>query len=205
MLFNRKNNSFKEDDFESVINSCLAGNPSAQRVLFKQYFGYAKSVCLRYCSSSEEVDEVLNESFLKVFTNLDKYDPAQPFKAWLRTITINTSISYYRKNNRYNRDTVGLEDAAYPRFDDHVIDNITAEEILELTQQIKPVYRTVFMMYAVDGYNHREISEALSINEATVRSHYVRARAKLQHLIKRNYPELFPADWGIQSYKQNEN
>lgn len=160
---------------------------------------------MRYCSSSEEVDEVLNESFLKVFMNLDKYDPSQPFKAWLRTIAINTSISNYRKNHKYNRDTVGLEDAAYPRFDDHVIDNITAEEILELTQQIKPVYRTVFMMYAVDGYNHREISEALSINEATVRSHYVRARAKLQHLIKRNYPELFPDDWGIQSYKQNEN
>jgi len=204
VLFSKKI-SFKEDNFESIVQACIAGNNTAQRLLFKQFFGFAKSVCLRYCSSHEEAEEVLNEGFLKVFQNLDKYDPGQPFKAWLRTIVINTAISYYRKNQKYNRDTVGLEDATYPRFDDHVIEKITAEEILGLVQQIKPVYRSVFLMYVIDGYNHREIADIMQLNEATVRSHYMRARARLQHLIKQYYPDLFPKDWEIRSFKHNEN
>ncbi len=100
---------------------------------------------------------------------------------------------------------VSLEDAPYPRFDEDVVSQITADEILKLIQEIKPVYKNVFLMYVVDGYNHREIAEMLDINEATVRSHYVRARARLQHLIKKYYPHLFPNDWAIKSFKGNEN
>lgn len=204
MLF-RKNTSFSENDFESVLQACLQGNTQAQRVLFKQYFGYAKSISLRYASTREDAEEVLNEGFLKVFQNLAKYNRQQPFKPWMRTILINTAISYYRKHGKHQRDTITLEDAPYPRFDDQVLEKITADEILELVQMLRPVYRKVFMMYAIDGYSHREIAELLTINEATVRSHYVRARARLQHLIKHYYPDLFPTDWGVQSYKQNEN
>lgn len=204
MLFRKKIN-FSENDFESVIKACVEGDSHAQRTLFKQYFGYAKSISLRYASTREEAEDVLNEGFLKVFQNLAKYDQKQPFKPWIRTILINTAISYYRKHGKHQRDTITLEDAPFPRFDDQILENITADEILELVQMLRPVYRTVFMMYAIDGYSHREIAESLAINEATVRSHYVRARARLQHLIKQYYPDLFPADWGIQSYKQNEN
>lgn len=174
-------------------------------MLFKQYFGYAKSIGLRYASTREEAEEVVNEGFLKVFQNLAKYDLMQPFKPWIRTIMINTAISYYRKHGKHQQNNVALEDAAYPRFDDQILENITADEILELVQMLRPVYRTVFMMYAIDGYNHREIADLLTINEATVRSHYVRARARLQHLIKQYYPDLFPNDLGVKSYKQNEN
>lgn len=104
---------------------------------------------------------------------------------------INTAISHYRKNVRYTRDTVGLEEAIHSKWDDDVIERITAEEVLELIQQIKPIHRTIFLMYVVDGYNHREIADLLEINEATVRSHYARARVRLQHLIRLSYPELF--------------
>jgi RNA polymerase sigma-70 factor, ECF subfamily len=204
LLF-RKKIPYSENDFESVVKACQDGNPQAQRVLFKKYFSYAKSISLRYASTREEAEEVLNEGFLKVFQNLAKYDPMQPFKPWIRTILINTAISYYRKHGKHQNNSVTLEDAPYPRFDDQILENITADEILELVQMLRPVYRTVFMMYAIDGYNHREIADLLAINEATVRSHYVRARARLQHLIKQYYPDLFPKDLGIQSYKQNEN
>lgn len=204
MLF-RKKIPYSENDLESVIRACQEGDPQAQRVLFKQYFGYAKSISLRYASTREEAEEVLNEGFLKVFQNLSKYDPLQPFKPWIRTILINTAISYYRKHGKHQQNTITLEDAPYPRFDDQILENITADEILELVQMLRPVYRTVFMMYAIDGYNHREIADLLTLNEATVRSHYVRARARLQHLIKQYYPDLFPNDMGIQSYKRNEN
>lgn len=204
MLFGRKI-SFDENDFGSVVTACIAGNSQAQRALYKQYFGYSKSICLRYTSSTEEAEEVLNEGFLKVFNNLERYDSAHPFKAWLRTIMVNTAISYYRKHKKHNEDMVSLEDAGYPRFEEDIVSRITADEILQLIQQIKPIYKNVFLLYVVDGYNHREIADLLQINEATVRSHYVRARARLQHLIKQYYPHLFPSDWAVKAFKGNEN
>jgi RNA polymerase sigma-70 factor, ECF subfamily len=204
LLFGRKI-SFNEHDFESVVKACIAGNSQAQRHLYKQFFGYSKSICLRYTATTEEAEEVLNEGFLKVFNNLERYDPNHPFKAWLRTIMVNTAISYYRKHKKHTEDVIALEDAPYPKFEEDIISQITAEEILELIQKIKPVYKNVFLLYVVDGYNHREIADLLQINEATVRSHYVRARARLQHLIKQYYPHLFPSDWAVKSFRGNEN
>ncbi|SEI54062.1 RNA polymerase, sigma subunit, SigZ [Dyadobacter koreensis] len=204
MLFGKKS-SFNENDFGTVVSACIAGNNQAQRYLYKSFFGYSKSICLRYTSTTEEAEEVLNEGFLKVFNNMDKYDSAHPFKAWLRTIMVNTAISYYRKHKKHHEDMISLEDAPCPRFDEDVVSQITADEILQLVQGIKPIYKNVFLLYVVDGYNHREIADLLQINEATVRSHYVRARARLQHLIKQHYPHLFPSDWGIKSFKSNEN
>ena len=204
MLFGKKI-SFDESDFNSVVSACMAGNNQAQRFLYKQYFGYSKSICLRYTSTTEEAEEVLNEGFLKVFNNLNRYDASHPFKAWLRTIMVNTAISYYRKHKKHSEDVFSLEDAPQVSFDDDIVGQITADEILGLIQEIKPVYKNVFLMYVVDGYNHREIADMLQINEATVRSHYVRARARLQHLIKQNYPNLFPSDWTVKTFKGNEN
>jgi len=198
--------SFAEDgEFAALLKACIAGNNRAQRSLFKQFFSYAKGVSLRYCSSYEEAEEVLNESFLKVFQNLQKYDPALPFKAWLRTIVVNTAISYYRKNGKHQKDRITLEDAPLPGYDAHVIEKLTGEEIIGLVQLIKPIYRTVFMLHAVEGYSHREIATLLEINEATVRSHYLRARARLQHLVKQYYPDLFSKEWDVSSFKPNEN
>jgi RNA polymerase sigma-70 factor (ECF subfamily) len=184
--------AFDENDFDAVVRACIAGNNQAQRYLYKKFFGYAKSICLRYTTSKEESEEVLNEGFLKVFRNLEGYDKTYPFKVWLRTIMVNTAISNFRKNKKHSEEKIALEDAPYLGFEEDIVSHITAEEILQLIQHIKPVYKNVFLLYVVDGYNHREVGELLGINEATVRSHYVRARALLQHLIKQNYPHLYP-------------
>ncbi|RIV27341.1 RNA polymerase sigma factor [Fibrisoma montanum] len=192
MLF-RKRSSFSENDLLSVIEACRAQNAQAQRVLFKQFFGYAKSVCLRYSATVEEAEEVLNESFLKVFQHLHQYDTNQPFKAWLRAILVNTAISYYRRYHKNEPDS-SLEDSPEPGIDDDVLDRITAEEILALVQELPPLWRTVFNLHVVDGYSLREIADLLPSNEATVRSHFLRARQRLQQLIKRHYPHFFLTD-----------
>lgn len=189
MLFGKKI-SFNTGDFASVIAACMAGSEQAQRYLFKSYFGYSKSICLRYTSSTEEAEDVLNEGFLKVFNNLDKYDPAYPFKVWLRTIMVNTAISYHRKNKKHYQNSITLEDTPYLAFDEDIVSDITAEEILKLVQKLKPVYRNVFMLHVVDGYSHREVADMLEINEATVRSHFVRARGQLKNLISEYYPNI---------------
>jgi RNA polymerase sigma-70 factor (ECF subfamily) len=194
-----------DNDFGRIISGCLAGNSQAQRLLYKQYFGYAKSICIRYTSCPEEVDEVLNEGFLKVFTHLRDFDEAYPFKVWVRTIMINTAISYYRKHKKHTQYRASYEDAPYLGFEEDIVSQITEQEILMLTQQIKPIYKNVFLLYVVDGYNHREIARLLEINEATVRSHYLRARVQLQNLIKANYPDLFKGESKAQNVSRQQD
>ena len=202
MLF-KKTLTYSEKDFDAVIAGCIAGDNQAQRFLFKKFFGYSKSICVRYTSFTEDAEEVLSEGFLKVFNNLQSYDPAYPFKAWLRTIMINTAISYNRKHKKHTEYRIGLEETHDLGFDEEILSEITAEEILELIQQLRPAYRNVFLMHAVDGYNHREIAAMLEINEATIRSQYIRARAKLQILIKEHYPHLVAEDYSNGSVQQN--
>ncbi len=192
MLF-RKRPSYAENDFESIVVACRAGNASAQRALYKQFFGYAKSICLRYSATVEEAEEVLNEGFLKVFQHLDQYDLNQPFKAWLRTILVNTAISYYRKYHKTDP-ALALESVPEVPFADNVVERLTADEILGFVQQLPPLWRTVFNLHVVDGYSLREIADLLPANEATVRSHFLRARQRLQQVIKTNYPHFFLTD-----------
>lgn len=181
---------FDPNDFRSVIAACIAGNNQAQHILFKKYFGYAKSVCLRYTYSPEEAEEVLNEGFFKVFNNLERYDPEQPFKAWLRTVMVNNAISYFRRNKKHYTARTAFDEIPEPGVADDAVSEITAGEIMQLIHELKPIYKTVFLMYAVDGYSHKEIAAMLEINEATVRSQYARARAQLQEVILVHYPDL---------------
>ncbi|RYC70214.1 MULTISPECIES: RNA polymerase sigma factor [Spirosoma] len=186
-MFFRKSSSFSDNDLLSVIRACRAKDPRAQRTLFKQFFGYAKSICLRYTSSTEEAEDVLNEGFLKAFQHLDNFDETLPFKAWLRTIMVNTAISHYRKNQRFDQHS-SLETSEQVAFDDDVVDQMAADEILALVQKLTPTHRTVFMMHVVDGYSLHEIAGILNQNEATVRSNFARARYKLQDMIRQAYP-----------------
>lgn len=188
-MFFTKKISFDEDNLESILAACLKNDAKAQKILYKQFFSYSKSICLRYSSNALDAEEILNEGFLKVFINMEKYDSTYPFKAWLRTIMVNTAISFYRKNQKFQQE-IGYDDYNDPSYNDEILENIAADDILRHVQGLKPIYRTVFTMYAVDGYSHREISEHLSINEVTIRSYYSRAKAKLQEILANNYPEL---------------
>jgi RNA polymerase sigma-70 factor, ECF subfamily len=202
-LFFKKTTTFTDNDLPSIIRACRVNDPRAQRTLFKQFFGYAKSICLRYTSSTEEAEDVLNEGFLKAFQHMEKYDESLPFKAWLRTILVNTAISHYRKNSRFDQHA-SLDAGEQVAFNDDVVDQMAAEEILALVQQLSPTYRTVFMMHVVDGYSLHEIAGLLEHNEATVRSNFARARQKLQVLIKQAYP-LHPQTGSAAPIQHYEN
>lgn len=187
MLFRRKS-TFTDNDLLSVIEACRGNDVRAQRTLFRQYYSYAKSICLRYMANVDEADDVLNESFLKVFQHLGSYDSALPFKAWLRTIVVNTAISYHRKYHKLDTISATPANPAHTppdvaNTDETVVERLSADEILSLVQQLPPVPRTVFMMHVVDGYSLREVADSLNANEATVRSHFLRARLRLQELV----------------------
>ncbi len=198
-----KKNKYKEDDLELILEGCLSKDPLAERALIKLFYSYAKSICARYSGSLEETEEVLNDGFLKVFNNLAKYDHTQPFKAWLRTIMVNTAIDNYRKNQKFGH-TVEIDEIEVTDLSEDVISKISADEILALVQQLPPAYRMVFTLYVIDGHNHREIAELLGIKEGTSKSNLQDARKKLQIMIKRAFPHLHLA-YAVKINKINEN
>ena len=201
MFFKKK--TFSADNLDSVIKACIEHNNQAQRTLIELFFGYSKSICLRYTSNKQEVEEIINDGFLKVFTNLAKYDSTQPFKAWLRTIMVNTAIDYYRSNKKYQLQ-ISIDDVTLTDFDDDIISQLSVEEMMGLVRKLSPTYRMVFMLYVVEGYKHREIAERLGIQEGTSKSNLQDARHKLQEMIRINYPHLFDI-YALRKNKINEN
>jgi RNA polymerase sigma-70 factor, ECF subfamily len=178
------------NNIHDIIEGCRSGRSDAQRMLYKSYYSFAKSICLRYTSNKEEAEEIMNDGFIKVFTKLEKFDSEQSFKPWLRTVMVNTALDYYRKNQKFKND-VGLEDYHHVEFEEDIVSQLAAEEILELIQELTPGFRTVFVLYVVEGYNHREIAEKLGINEGTSKSNLSKARQKLQQLILEKHPDIY--------------
>ena len=179
MIF-RKSKSF---DLVEVLEGCRSAKPSAQKQLFEHFYGLAKKICLRYAGSSDEVDEMINDGFLKVFAKINFYDPNQSFEAWFRTVLVRTCIDYYRKNSP-KVSLIDIQNAPQIESNDRLVERMSADEILELVQKLPPSYRMVFSLYVVEGYSHAEIAEMLNINEGTSRSNLVKARLKMQEWVK---------------------
>jgi RNA polymerase sigma factor (sigma-70 family) len=125
---------------------------------------------------------VLNSAFFKVLTNINKYDAGRPFKAWLGRILTNTAIDYYRANLKVAY-TDELDTAEQVAADEHIMAKLNYDELLGLVQRLPQAYRTVFNLFAIDGYGHDEIAEMLGINAGTSKSNLHKARQKLQKMI----------------------
>lgn len=168
-----------------LLPKCLKQDRGAQRELYRLFYGYAMSVCVRYSQDAEEAKDVLNDGFLKVFTRLDQYHPPKPFKGWLRRIMINTALDNYRHNlKNYHLQDIDQAAPATDPFD--VEQQLNYEYLIALVQQLSPAYRTVFNLYAIDGYTHEEISETLGIAVGTSKSNLAKARANLREALQRS-------------------
>jgi RNA polymerase sigma factor (sigma-70 family) len=143
-----------------------------------------KGICLRYCANEEEAEDVLQEAFVQAFTNLRKYSGKGPLGAWLRTLTINKALEQYRKNKSI-RELASMIDVSETsaRAEDDAIEKLELEDLLRKIQQLPTGFRTVFNLYAVEGYTHKEIGEMLKISSGTSKSQYSRARVLLRKMI----------------------
>ena len=165
-----------------LIGACLREERWAQKVLYETYYGRLLTVCLRYSNNSEDARDILNEGFVKVFRFLDRYKIGTSLDGWMRRIMINTSIDFYRKEMRHRSDDI--EVAEYKIAEDtDIASNYAAQEILKAIQLLPPAYRAVFNLYAIEGYSHKEVAEALGITESTSRSNLVKARVKLKEML----------------------
>lgn len=171
---------------KEIIKGCRKKKSKSQEMLYKHFYGYAMSICLRYSYSKDEALEILNDSFMKVFNNIQKYNENLSFKSWLRRIIINTSIDYYRKNQKH-RHTLNIEMARNEEYHLDIIDDLSVEDILKLLNELPNQYRIIFNLYEIEGYSHKEIAKMLDIPESTSRTNLARAKKKLRILFHQNF------------------
>lgn len=171
-----------EKELQRIIDGCMEQDRHSQELLYKKLYGFAMKICLRYADNRYEASEVLNEGFFKAYTNIEKYDTNWPFKTWLSKIMYNASIDYYRTNLKWSQ-FVGLEKSEKKMNEAAVEHKLDYEDLLSMIQSLPPAYRTVFNLYAVDGYSHEEIAEMTGISASTSRSNLYKARLKLQQML----------------------
>lgn len=166
-----------------LIRRCIKGHPSAQRQLYERYQNQLFGICLRYADSEAEALDYLQEGFIKIFRDLKNFRAEGPLGAWMSRIMVNTAISKLRKKSWIRETHFNWEQlpAEEPEVDTGGLD---AEQLIQLIQELPPGFRSVFNLYAIEGYSHQEIAQILNIGESTSRSQYQRARKILQLRIK---------------------
>ena len=168
---------------EDVLKACIAGNQASQELLYHYFAPKMFGICLRYAHDHPTAEDLLQDGFIKVFNKLHLFRYEGSFEGWLKRIFINTSIEHYRKSSK-RQFFVELDQANEKSFDSSIIDELAAEDLLKVIQKLPTGYRTVFNLYAIEGYNHKEIGALLKISEGTSKSQLARARATLQKKIK---------------------
>lgn len=171
-----------DEELHQLIQGCVKQDRKCQKMLYKAFYGFSMGICLRYANNREEAAEVMNQGFFKVYTHIGRFDTTRPFKAWLGRIMMNVSIDYYRANLKmaYTDDL----DKAEHLTDGQLVDrNLNYEDLLRMVQQLPQAYRTVFNLFAIDGYSHEEIGDMLHISPGTSKSNLHKARQKLKVMI----------------------
>lgn len=172
-----------------LVENCREGNASAQRKMFKTFYNCAMGVCMRYADDKDEASDMLSEGFIKVFSNLDKYDGKGAFEAWLKRVVANAALDFRKKFHK-NVDIVDIEETPEEFHNDYsladAVSRISSKEIVAMIQQLPATTRTVFNMFAFEGYSHSEIATALNITENTSAWHVNNARNRLKKAITTN-------------------
>jgi RNA polymerase sigma factor (sigma-70 family) len=180
-LGNESNQTFSDSD---LIEGCIRGDRKLQHELYKRYAPKMYGVCLRYAGNVEEAEDILQEGFIKVFNKMTSFRGEGSFEGWIRRIFVNTAIEHYRKKIYLQPITEYEENTVEGKYLS-VLDDLAEKDIIQLVQQLSPGYRTVFNMYVVEGYTHKQIAEELGISEGTSKSQLSRAKLILQDLVKK--------------------
>lgn len=165
---------------QELVKECMSGNRIAQKELFDTYSGQMMALCLRYAGNHSEASDMMQEGFIKVFEKLEQYKGKGPLGGWIRRVMVNSALIYIRREKKHSfhedaDEHVGLSDE---NFD--VFAQMAANEILNLVAQLPDGYRTVFNLYAIEGYSHKEIAEQLEISESTSKTQFHKAKLQLR-------------------------
>lgn len=168
-----------EKDF---IGACINQESWAQRKLYEDHYAMMYPVCQRYANDDDEALDILHEGFIKVFRHISKYTIGTSLASWIKRIMVNTAIDHYRKRTRRRVEDIDVAfDASCD--DPNALNALAAEEIIAALQTLSPAYRSVFNLYIIEGYSHKEVADKLGISESTSRSNLVKARQKLKCML----------------------
>jgi RNA polymerase sigma factor (sigma-70 family) len=166
-----------------LLRGCLSGDSKMQEELYTRFSAKMYAVCLRYSNNAETAQDLLQDGFIKIFKNLQNFRGEGSFEGWVRRIFVNTSIEHYRKKSNLfslnEREDLTLEDNSL-----NALDKLAEKDIIKLIQELSPGYRTVFNLYAIEGYSHKEIGTMLHINEGTSKSQLARAKGILKKKVE---------------------
>ncbi len=149
-----------------LLEECQRGERLAQRMLFKEFYNFGINLCLRYATNKQEAQEMLNDGFFKVLTKIDQFDLNFPFRPWLKTVLIHAAIDYHRRKKVLL--FKAIETATEVVIEEDILDELAYEDVLKVVQQLSPAYRTVFNLYVIEGFKHREIAEHFIIFLRTI-------------------------------------
>jgi len=169
----------------SIIAGCLSNDASAQRELYNHYSPKMLTVCYRFAHNREDAEDMLQEAFIKVFTQIHTFKNMGSFEGWIRRIIVHTSINFLKKHKKFS-ESVDIAYAGYAIAKDESVPGIMqAKQVVECIRLLPVGYKTVLNLYAIEGYSHKEIGQMLDIEESTSRSQYTRAKAMLENILVR--------------------
>ncbi len=183
---------------QAILAGCLQNDASAQRELYSRYSPRMLSVCYRFAQNREDAEDMLQEGFIKVFTQIHTFQNKGSFEGWVRRIIVHTCINFLKKYKKFN-ENIDLAYAGYLQVKEETVPSLMqAKQVVECIRLLPVGYKTVLNLYAIEGYNHKEIADMLEIEESTSRSQYTRAKVMLENiLIKKKILEKPEAEIGF--------
>lgn len=176
-----------ELDIQEMLDGNLANKRKAQEALFRHFYGFAMTIALRYSRDEMDAADIVSHAFVKIFKSIHSFDSNKgSLHAWIKRIVVNEGLDHIKSRSRFS-ENVELETVPEPQINNSVIEQMEAEEIMEIVQKLPPATHAVFVLYAVEGYNHREIAEKLNISEGTSKWHLSEARKFLQQQLNAIY------------------
>lgn len=169
---------------EELVKKCVFNDSAAQKLLFDRFSRKMMGICLRYADRSEEAEDMLQNGFIKVFDKISTFKGSGSLEGWIRKVIINEALTYLRKNKTMKLNVDIDTDKYSLPSSSHAGESMNEKDLLKIIQRLPTGFRTVFNMYAIEGYSHKEIAEALGISEGTSKSQYSRAKVHLQNMLK---------------------
>ncbi len=179
-----------------IVEGCIKGDRNSQHLLYKATYGKMLGTCIRYASNMDEAKDFLHDGFIKVFEKIKHFKHTGSFEGWIRRIIVNNTIDCLRKKNKmqFNSDSdyslLNLTDKSEENLEKLNQTNLSAARLIDMIQELSPAYKTVFNLYVIEEYSHKEIAETLGVSIGTSKSNLAKAKQKLKNLYIEKYGNI---------------
>jgi RNA polymerase sigma factor (sigma-70 family) len=179
---------------ELILAGCLRNNAASQEALYQRYSPKMLAVCYRFAKSKEDAEDMLQEGFIKVFSQIHQFRGDGSFEGWIRRIVVHSCINNLKKNKKFAESLDLIHATGYHTNVELIPSMVEAKQVVECIRMLPMGYKTVLNLYAVEGYSHKEISDMLDIEESTSRSQYTRAKNMLEAILVNNKLMIKPKE-----------